>query len=285
MLFRERPHWVLVYGDTNSTLAGALAAVKLHIPVGHVEAGLRSFNRRMPEELNRVLTDHAADLLFAPTRAAVKNLRGEGIPDGKVRLVGDVMYDAALYYGAKAERESRVLERLKLRTKGYILVTVHRAENTDDRARLRAIFEGLNLIAQEVPVVFPLHPRTRKALGGLDILAGVGPKLQLIEPVGYLDMMMLEKNARLIATESGGVQKEAYFCRVPCVTLRAETEWVELAELGWNLLVPPNSSEAVYRGIQSGLLSSPRCCEEDLYGGGVASGKIVEALGDATREA
>ncbi|MBZ0253556.1 MAG: UDP-N-acetylglucosamine 2-epimerase (non-hydrolyzing), partial [Candidatus Methylomirabilis sp.] len=163
-LLRERPDWTLVYGDTNSTLAGALASVKLHIPVAHVEAGLRSFNRRMPEEINRVLTDHASDLLFAPTETAVRNLRAEGVEAKKVHLVGDVMYDAALNLGRRAEAESRVLERLGLASGGYVLATIHRAENTDDPARLRAIFEGLAAAAREAPVVLPLHPRTRAAL-------------------------------------------------------------------------------------------------------------------------
>ena len=273
VLLEEKPDWVLVYGDTNSTLAGALAAVKLHIPVAHVEAGLRSFNRRMPEEINRVLTDHASDLLFAPTEAAVANLRREGIPEERIHCVGDVMYDAALYYGMKAERESRILERLSLTRKGYILATVHRAENTDDHARLRAILQALSEAAQEVGVVFPVHPRTRKAMERYGLTDLVRP-LIVIDPVGYLDMVMLEKNARLIVTDSGGVQKEAFFYRVPCVTLREETEWEELVELGWNRLVPPLvlSPRDLLHTIPSGVTG------ENPYGTGKASIAIAKLL-------
>jgi len=243
VLLREKPDWVLVYGDTNSTLAGALAAVKLHIPVAHIEAGLRSFNRRMPEEINRVLTDHASDILFAPTKAAVENLRREGISEEQIQLVGDVMYDAALYYGKKAECQSQSLNRLGLKPKEYILATIHRAENTDDPRRLRAIFEGLAEVDQEMKVVLPLHPRTRVVLVEVGLYDKVARSVCLIEPVGYLDMVMLEKNARAIATDSGGVQKEAFFHRVPCLTLREETEWVELVDLGWNCIIPPTSKE------------------------------------------
>jgi len=222
VLFKERPDWVLVYGDTDSTLAGALAAVKLHIPVAHVEAGLRSFNRRMPEEINRVLTDHAADLLFAPTEKAVANLKREGLPEERIELVGDVMYDAALFYGAKAEKQSRILQTLGLVPKTYVLVTIHREENTDDPARLETIFNGLDQVALEIPVVCLVHPRTRKALGQYGIWDRVSQHIRFLPPVGYLDMVMLEKHARLIVTDSGGVQKEAFFYRVPCVTLRTE---------------------------------------------------------------
>ncbi|MCI5156841.1 MAG: UDP-N-acetylglucosamine 2-epimerase (non-hydrolyzing) [Candidatus Electrothrix sp. AUS1_2] len=237
VLVDERPDMVLVYGDTNSTLAGALAAVKLHIPVAHVEAGLRSFNRKMPEEINRTLTDHAADLLFAPTETAVKNLTNEGLRE-KAYLVGDIMYDAALYYAEKAEQKSDILRSLNVQPKGYILTTVHRAENTDDPVRLRNIVAMLSRLAKQRTVVFPLHPRTRNALvqsGLQDSLTGC----MMIDPVGYLDMVMLEKNAQYIVTDSGGVQKEAYFHKVPCITLRDETEWVELVELGWNRLGSP----------------------------------------------
>lgn len=275
VLVKERPDWVLVYGDTDSTLAGALAAVKLHIPVAHVEAGLRSFNRRMPEEINRVLTDHASDVLFAPTETAVRNLLREGIPEDRIHLVGDVMYDAALYYGVKAERESRILERLGLAPKGYILATVHRAENTDDRERLRVILEALGEVHQEVPVVFPVHPRTRKraeAFGLGDYLE----KVVALEPVGYLDMVMLEKNARLIVTDSGGVQKEAYFYRVPCVTVREETEWVELLETGWNHLAAPQNAKDLALAILHRIRAEG--AEINLYGDGRASQRISDSL-------
>lgn len=279
VLIQEQPNWVLVYGDTNSTLAGALAAAKLHIPVAHVEAGLRSFNRQMPEEINRILTDHSSDLLFAPTDTAVKNLLHEGIPENKVHLVGDVMYDAALYYGAKADTHSQILSKLGLSPKGYILGTIHRAENTDDAARLQAIFQGLMQVAQEIPVVLPLHPRTRKALERENLFSEVSESLVLIEPVGYLDMVMLEKNACLIATDSGGVQKEAFFYHVPCVTLREETEWVELVEMGWNCLVPSNDKNIIFKHIQD-LLKSPSIEQSDieLYGNGNAATLVGDFL-------
>lgn len=275
VLLEEKPDWVLVYGDTNSTLAGVLAAVKLHIPVAHVEAGLRSFNRRMPEEINRVLTDHASNLLFAPTETAVENLRREGIGRDKIYLVGDVMYDAALYYGAKAEAQSRILERLGLGPKRYILATVHRAENTDNPARLEAIFSALALVAKDMQVVMPLHPRTRSALERIRLLTDAVRSLRVIDPVGYLDMIMLEKNARLIATDSGGVQKEAFFYRVPCVTLREETEWVELVNSGWNRLILPNLPQIIADCIYAAL-TEPLGLKIDLYGNGHAAEKIAQ---------
>ncbi len=287
VLIQEQPDWVVVYGDTNSTLAGALAAAKLHIPVAHVEAGLRSFNRKMPKEINRVLTDHSSDLLFAPTETAVKNLLHEGIPENKVHLVGDVMYDAALYYGAKADTQSQILSKLGLSPKGYILATIHRSENTDDAARLQAIFQGLMQVDQKIPVVLPLHPRTRKALERENLFSEVSESLVLIDPVGYLDMVMLEKNACLIATDSGGVQKEAFFYRVPCVTLREETEWVELVEMGWNSLVPSNDKNIILKYIQD-LLKSPSIeqCNIQIYGNGHAATLVLRRLTekDANRE-
>ncbi|MBI5017683.1 MAG: UDP-N-acetylglucosamine 2-epimerase (non-hydrolyzing) [Deltaproteobacteria bacterium] len=280
VLVTEEPDWVLVYGDTNSTLAGALAAAKLHIRVAHVEAGLRSLNRRMPEEVNRVLTDHASDLLLAPTTAALENLAREGIGGSNVALVGDVMYDVALYFGDKAESESKALERLGLRPKEYALATVHRAENTDDPVRLAAILGGLSALAQRLPVVFPVHPRTRHRLTS-EPLGGTSG-LRLIDPVGYLDMVMLEKNAALVATDSGGVQKEAFFHRVPCATLRDETEWVELVELGWNRLVPPRDAASVGATLVAALGARGR--EASPYGDGRAAEKIAALLGSAARQ-
>jgi len=278
VLLQAIPDWVLVYGDTNSTLAGALAAVKLHIATAHIEAGLRSYNRRMPEEINRILTDHASDLLFAPTAKSVANLRSEGFPKNRIVLVGDVMYDAALFYSAKAEQQSRVLEDLHLQPKQYILATIHRAENTDDVHRLRAIFEALSLTAERIPVVIPLHPRTYDVLGRERILSQKSAlkDLLIIKPLGYLDMVMLEKHARLIATDSGGVQKEAFFHKVPCVTLRTETEWVELVELNWNLLVDPICAGK----ISEALLNMLNHCgaEGDPYGGGAAAHQILRVL-------
>lgn len=275
-LLAEKPDWVLVYGDTNSTLAGALAAAKLHVPIAHVEAGLRSFNKRMPEEINRILTDHISDLLFAPTQAAVENLRKEGIDCDRIHLTGDVMYDAALYYRKKSDATSRILSSLQLDAKSYILATIHRAENTDDMERLKTILHGLIGAAEEWPVVLPLHPRTRRALERQDLLSLASHKLTLLEPVGYLDMVQLERNASVIVTDSGGVQKESYFYRVPCVTLRNETEWIELVETGWNRLVPPKDSDDIRSSILNAIGTQGQFVE--LYGGGTAAGKIAEIL-------
>lgn len=232
VMLAEQPDRVLVYGDTNTTLAGALAAAKLLIPLAHVEAGLRSFNRAMPEELNRVVTDRVSDLLFCPTRTAVANLKHEGIVKG-VHNVGDVMYDATLDAAERARTESRILDELGLAPGGYALATVHRAENTDDAARLAEVLDFLRAHAADRPVVLPLHPRTRRAATEF----GLGlERLRVIEPVGYLDMAALLECAAEVLTDSGGVQKEAYFHRTPCVTLRGETEWVETVEAGWNRL-------------------------------------------------
>ena len=288
------PQLVLIYGDTNSTLAGALAAAKLQIPVAHVEAGLRSFNRRMPEEVNRVVADHVSDLLFAPTDGAVENLRREGIAGPHVRQVGDVMYDATLIFGAKA-RQRPILANLGLREQGYVLATVHRAENTDDPARLTAIFSALAKVAQNVPVIVPLHPRTRQALArhGLADSIHHAPRdasphakreeyyagMQLIDPLGYLDMMALQCGARLIVTDSGGVQKEAYFHRVPCLTLRGETEWTELVDFGFNRLADPTTSAGVETAIVAALESHPDwSAGANLYGTGTAADTIATEL-------
>jgi UDP-GlcNAc3NAcA epimerase len=271
----EKPDVLLVYGDTNSTLAGALAAAKLQIPVAHVEAGLRSFNRKMPEEINRVLTDHVSKWLFCPTPVAVENLAREGIADARVALVGDVMYDVTL---AVRDRAGGV-ERWGVKPGAYILATIHRAENTDDPARLEAVFDGLRQIAREIPVVLPLHPRTRAVLARAGKPAEA-EGLKVIDPVGYLDMTGLERHARLVVTDSGGVQKEAFFHRVPCVTLRDETEWVELVSLGWNRIVPPHSAATVRDGVRAALAGGPgREPPPDLYGGGRAAERIVAALG------
>ena len=272
-----RPDWVLVYGDTNTTLAGALAAAKLRVPVAHVEAGLRSFNRNMPEEVNRVVADHVADLLFAPTSAAVDNLRREGIARSRIVRTGDVMYDAALYYGAKAERESRILDTLGLSAGQYVLVTIHRAENTDNRGRLKAILRALERLSRTITVVLPLHPRTRAAMQRSGL--GTNTRIRTIDAVGYLDMVMLERNARLIATDSGGVQKEAYFYRVPCATLRNETEWVELVRAGWNRIVSPDSADRMFGALHTMLarFRRPRG-GRSLYGDGHAAEAIAKRL-------
>lgn len=235
VLLREKPECVLVYGDTNSTLAGALAAAKLHIPVAHVEAGLRSFNRRMPEEINRVMTDHLSALLLCPTETAVRNLDREGVSKG-VHLIGDVMYDAFLNGVEIATKSSTILDRLKLRGERFVVATVHRAENTDQFHRLEGIVTALVRLAEAGrTVVFPVHPRTRKQLSTLSFKHS--DRFMHIEPVSFLDMMALQSRADLILTDSGGIQKEAHWLRIPCLTLRDDTEWVETVESGWNRLV------------------------------------------------
>ncbi|MCD6172020.1 MAG: UDP-N-acetylglucosamine 2-epimerase (non-hydrolyzing) [Thermoplasmata archaeon] len=277
VLMKEKPDIVMVYGDTNSTLAGALAAAKLHIPVAHVEAGLRSFNRRMPEEINRVLTDHISDFLFCPTQTAVNNLKQEGITKG-VYLVGDVMYDAVLMYGELAERKSTILKTLNLKPKSYALATVHRAENTDDPERLSAIFKAFKEIAENgLSVVVPLHPRTRNALSSLEPnpLSYIPAFLRLIDPVSYLDMLVLEKNAKVILTDSGGVQKEAFFFKVPCVTLREETEWVETVESGWNTICGGSNVKQI---TQAAVNAQPGIRNSFFYGNGDSAKKIVTIL-------
>ena len=269
ILLEERPDWVLVYGDTNSTLAGALAAAKLHIPVAHVEAGLRSFNRRMPEEINRVLTDHVAELLFCPTQTAVDNLAVEGIVAG-VHNVGDVMCDAVLHDGALAATRSRILEKLEIQPDTYLLATVHRPRNTDDPDRLRAILEAFESVGETI--IFPAHPRTQEAVAAQ--AQRIPPNVRLAEPVGYLDMLQLERQARVILTDSGGVQKEAYLFCVPCITLREETEWVETVQAGWNRLVGADRDRivAAMRYLQVPGESPP------LFGDGHAAEKVVTLL-------
>lgn len=275
VLLAEKPDCVVVYGDTNSTLAGALAAAKLKIPVAHVEAGLRSFNRAMPEELNRIATDHLSSILFAPTDAAERNLAREGISSGAIVRTGDVMYDAMLHHAKACETSG--LSRWDVGPGSYILASVHRAENTDDRARLEVIFAGLADVSKRIPVLLPLHPRTRQALDAFGIVAP--PTLRLLDPVGFLDMILLERHARMIVTDSGGVQKEAYFHRLPCVTLRDETEWVELVENGWNTLLPPTSASSLIAGLQAAMARATRPWQP-IYGDGHASEQIVKALAE-----
>lgn len=269
VLMDERPDWVLVYGDTNSTLAGTLAAVKLNIRVAHVEAGLRSFNRRMPEEINRILTDHASTLLFAPTSTSLENLRGEGVASELVHLVGDVMFDASLYY-RKLGRMPEALKGYLVQSTPFVLATIHRAENTDSPDKLNEIIKGFGLSGNLV--IMPLHPRTRLRLKESRI--AVPDNLVIVDPVGYLEMVWLEENCRLVATDSGGVQKEAYFFRKPCVTLREETEWVELVSSGWNTLVG-TCAERVGKVLASGFV----CPEYTMfYGDGTAGENIVRVL-------
>ena len=269
---RERPDLVLLFGDTNSTLAGALAAAKLGIPVAHVEAGLRSYRRDMPEEINRVMTDHVAALLFCPSTLAVNNLRREGITEG-VYEVGDVMFDVLLRYLPESEERGRVLHNLGLEEGTFALATIHRAANTDDPDTLEAIVAALGRLASSgIEVVFPMHPRTRKALDQFPIPPGI----RVIPPVSYREMLSLEASARVILTDSGGVQKEAYWLGVPCVTMREETEWTETVELGWNVLVD-SSPDAVAAAATRDFPTEPR---PPIYGEGDAADRIVGVLAD-----
>ncbi len=280
VMLEQKPDRVLVYGDTNSTLAGALAACKLHIPVAHVEAGLRSFNRSMPEEHNRVLTDHCADLLLCPSQTAVNQLKKEGIEQG-VHLVGDTMYDAVLQFLDVARRRSTILADLNLVPKGYLLATIHRPYNTDNPEVLRRILTAFEKI--EEPVVFPVHPRTGQKIENYKLFGGRFEKgnIKLINPVGYLDMLVLEENARMILTDSGGIQKEAYYLQVLCITLRSETEWVETVQAGWNILVGADTlkiMEAVH-------MVKPQLEHPPLYGDGNISERCVTVLCSALGEA
>jgi UDP-GlcNAc3NAcA epimerase len=274
VLLSEKPDWILIYGDTNSTLAGALAAAKLHIPVAHVEAGLRSYNMRMPEEINRIVSDRVSQLLFCPTQTSVDNLKSEGILTG-VHNVGDVMYDVALFYQDRARQNSKIISQLNLAPREFGLATCHRAENTDNPKRLEEILTSLNSIAERMPVVLPLHPRTRKITqnSGLDALL---TKLVVTDPLPFLDMVALEQQARIILTDSGGVQKEAFFYGIPCITMRDETEWVETVESGWNRLAPPLSGKILESTLDA--LSALPSTKPEPYGNGDAATLIVEKI-------
>lgn len=270
----EKPDWVLVYGDTNSTLAAAVVASKLPVRLAHVEAGLRSYNRAMPEEINRVVTDHVSDLCLTPTSRADANLRTEGIVGDAVVRVGDVMFDAVRIYGDSASGRSTAVEAAGVERDGYLLATVHRAESTDEPRRLKAIVDALSALSSECPVVLPLHPRTRLAVEsqGLSL-----DRLNVLAPISYIDMLALERGSRCVVTDSGGVQKEAFFQGRPCVTLREETEWVELVELGWNRLVSPDESAAIVAAIGDALVSGPGQ-QASPYGDGYAAERVVEAI-------
>ncbi len=275
VLLEEKPDWLLIYGDTNSTLAGALAAAKLHIPVAHVEAGLRSFNMRMPEEVNRILADRVSSCLFCPTETAVNNLKAEGIQHG-VYNVGDVMYDVALFYRDRVREQSTILRTLGLEQGHFSLATCHRAENTDDATRLGDILSALSKIATQHPVVMPLHPRTLKLIGDYG-LAQLLDNLTVTDPLPFLDMVALEQASRVILTDSGGVQKEAFFYGVPCITMRDETEWVETVDLGWNQLVGA-STDAILSAM-NGIMQSPReGVTSKPYGTGKAAQDILAHL-------
>ena len=303
VLVKERPNWVLLYGDTNSTLSGALASTKLHIPIAHIESGLRSYNKKMPEEINRVLTDCCSDILFCPSDNAVKNLRKEGftniINNGKlincssfastnkhIRLplvvnVGDIMYDALLMCLEIAEKKSDILEKLKVHPKEYFLVTIHRAENTDNKNNLKNIIEALKEISKRNTVIFPIHPRTKKVLRNLNLSLSDRKQIDLIDPVSYFDMLVLEKNAKKILTDSGGVQKEAYLFNIPCITLRNETEWVETVESGKNVLVGTNKNRISNATVNpSKIIKKP---SQFLYGDGQAAEKILKCLCTCTK--
>ena len=292
VLIKERPDIVLVYGDTNSTLAGALAAAKIHIPVAHVEAGLRSYNRSMPEEINRVLTDHISALLFSPTGNAIRNLRNEGFSNiiskgdlisGRVSLqkakgpcvvnTGNVMFDSVQYNLVRAHQQSSILRQLGLETKQYYLATVHRAENTDDLSRLGTIFSALKSIGKRLPVVIPLHPRTRKLLPRLNVKKGV----MVIDPLSYIDMLALSESARVILTDSGGLQKEAFFLNVPCVTLRDETEWTETVKSRMNVLAG-TSIRRITTALHVQECRSDSRKKVGYFGDGKAAEKIAHCI-------
>ena len=270
VLIKEKPDLVLIYGDTNSTLAGALVAVKLHIKIAHVEAGLRSFNKKMPEEINRIITDHCSDILFSPTKTGVTNLEKEGITKG-VYLTGDVMFDA-LKENLKIAEKSKILDELDLQAKEYYLTTVHRQENTDNIDNLSKILQALSQINKKV--VFPIHPRTKKFIKNNKLEKTLDKNVILIDPVGYLDFIWLEKNAKKILTDSGGIQKEAYMLKVPCITLRENTEWVETVDDNWNVIVG-NDKEKILDAVKN---FNPSSEQKGHYGEGDASIKIKEII-------
>ena len=270
VLISQKPDRVLIYGDTNSTLAGALAASKLHMPLVHVEAGLRSFNWQMPEEINRVVADRLSDLLFCPSQTAVTNLGAEGITRG-VHIVGDVMQDVLNWAKTRANGAA-FMDSMALKEGEYVVATVHRSENTDDSERLNSILKALS--ALDEPVIFPVHPRTRKLISDSETYQ-LSSQVRLIDPLGYLEMVSLSRSARLILTDSGGLQKEAYWLGVPCITLRGETEWVETVESGWNTLTGANT-DMIIETVRSTACPSSRA---SLYGDGCVSARCVELLG------
>ena len=272
VLLKEEPDLVLVYGDTNSTIAGALTASKLHITVAHIESGLRSYDKSMPEEINRILTDHCSDILFCPTETSVDNLKREGVMNG-VHLTGDVMVDALKENIKIAEKKERILDEIDLKSKEYYLATIHRAENTDDFERLENIVDAFCEIGN---LVFPCHPRTEKSLKGFGLWDRLVKNVRVVRPVGYLDMLMLERNAMKVLTDSGGVQKEAYIFKVPCITLRDNTEWVETVEDGWNVLVGADEEKIVREANEF----EPGNKQRNVFGEGDASKKIVKIIGE-----
>jgi UDP-GlcNAc3NAcA epimerase len=276
LCIKEKPDYVLVYGDTNSTIAGALAAKKLGIGVIHIEAGLRSFNWTMPEEINRILTDSISDILFCPTDTAIFNLNNEGIRDGIVKVIknGDVMQDAAIYYADKSEERSTILKQLGLRSNDFVLATLHRQENTDDLNRLTAVLKAFNNIAKEIKLIVPLHPRTRKIIDRENI----STNFTIIDPVGYFDMLEILKKCKMVLTDSGGLQKEAYFFNKYCITLRNETEWVELIQNGFNQLAGADTDKILESFRMFSNMKFNKHIE--LYGGGKAAEIISETLAE-----
>ncbi|MEG9433418.1 non-hydrolyzing UDP-N-acetylglucosamine 2-epimerase [Terriglobus sp. ADX1] len=277
-----KPDAVIAYGDTNSTLASALAAAKLHIPLIHVEAGLRSFNRLMQEEINRIVTDQVSDLLLCPTHAAVEQLRQEGLGDRAV-FVGDIMLDAVEQFGSQ-RREAATLRDLPVKGGDYALLTLHRAEMTDDATKLSSILGALRQI--DIPIVFPMHPRLRNRLAQSDNSIFLGTHVHVVEPVGYLEMLALQRNARFVMTDSGGLQKEAYFTGTPCLTLREETEWRETLHGGWNMLVGSDREPIIQAAnalVHTGPSAEPR--NLDLFGGGLACKRSVDQIVEMVRAA
>ena len=270
ILLKEKPDYIIVYGDTNSTLAGALAAVKIHIPIIHVESGLRSFNRKMPEEINRLLTDHISSILFVPSEVSLNNLIREGIDRKKIFNVGDIMFDSTLYFSKKADHASKILDQLGIQKRNYILTTIHRPENTDSPTRLKNIFDALSSL--DTQVIIPIHPRTKGKLA--EYKCNIRKNIKLIDPVGFFDMIILEKNASKIATDSGGIQKEAFFHGVPCITIREQTEWVELLDIGVNILTGSNIDN-----LKKALNSDLKPFEpNNIYGSGNTANKIIKIL-------
>ena len=275
VILLEMPDYILVYGDTNSTLSGAIAASKLHIPIAHVESGLRSYNMKMPEEINRIITDRISSLLLCPTKKAVENLNREGILEG-VYNTGDVMYDAAIFYGKQVAKKSTILESLNIKGCEYVLSTCHRAENTDDPIRLKEILSALVEVSLKTKVVLPMHPRTKKLIQEYG-LKKLTKSLLITEPLDYIDMTSLERSAKMIFTDSGGVQKEAYFYGVPCITMREETEWIETVTMGWNKVVGANQNQ-ILEAYKSFLSFPPKNANEKPYGDGKAANKVVNHI-------
>ena len=276
LMMEQKPDWVLVYGDTNSTLAGSLAASKLNIPCAHVEAGLRSDNRKMPEEINRILTDHASDLLFAPTEVANQRLISEGIAEKKIVRTGDVMLDAALTFGKVAQERSTIIKDLALEEQLFALCTLHRAENVDRLTTLEWIVEELNQVSKTIKIVLPLHPRTKAKLEQFSLSEKFSSNVKLIDPVGFLDVLSLQQSSSIIITDSGGMQKEAFFQRKPCVTVRTETEWVELLDDGHNRLAKPMFDPLSQKVDEA--LNATLDWSVELYGNGQSSKTIAKAL-------